>query len=68
MTGGWQERLKAERDALSKNFNALTDFIESPEFKDLPVPDQVLLTEQRVAMNHYLAVLEKRSARLEVRE
>lgn len=57
-------RLLAERDELKGRADKLRAFIESDTYLELAVEDQLLLHEQHDAMTEYLAVLDKRIARL----
>ncbi len=56
----YQERVVAERDALQELNEKLGSFILSDTFNRLPLEDGKDLVEQRMAMNLYLHILERR--------
>lgn len=60
MTEGWQERARAELEALNVNRVALGDFIDSDAFMQLTEHAQMLLEVQLDAMNLYAKVLRRR--------
>jgi len=56
----WQQRLLDEEKTLSDNLQKLIDFIASPDFQNISSDQQMLLQQQREAMQLYDQVLEKR--------
>lgn len=60
MAEGWQERARAELEALNVKVVALSNFIDSDAFMQLTEHAQVLLEVQLDAMNLYAKVLWRR--------
>jgi hypothetical protein len=56
----YQERVIDEEIALKDKLRSLNSFINGIEFRQLPIKDQILLTEQYGYMMLYLTVLHKR--------
>jgi hypothetical protein len=56
----WQQRLLDEEKALSDNIQKLLDYIASPDFQNIANDQQLLLQQQREAMQLYDQILNKR--------
>lgn len=60
----YKTRLLAERDELKDRADKLELFFHTDTYRSIDQTDQLLLKDQYAAMTEYLAVLDKRIARL----
>lgn len=56
----WKERLKAESEELDGRIEKLLVFMGTQAFRDLDLPNQILLEVQFKSMQTYLKVLDER--------
>jgi hypothetical protein len=59
---GYQKRVAEEKAALDEKLERLSAFVNSPEFRDVPYDQKVLLEHQVVLMKEYSEVLSARIA------
>jgi hypothetical protein len=56
----WQQRVVDEHQELADRRNRLYVFLASEAYDELPIPEQVRLSRQKLIMDLYLQVLDER--------
>lgn len=56
----WKGRLKAESEELDGRIEKLVEFMGTQSFRDLDLPNQILLEVQFKAMQTYVKILDER--------